>query len=113
MGKIEEMLASGRAPGLIVRGSYARQAMAAVNPSPDAISNEARVRMDEKNFAAGAKMAAEFSGRRSRKDGELRHIGRSSLAEVCERFKSDQDDVHVDRKKFLKDTGALFPHVKL
>lgn len=115
MGNIEDMLESGRAPGLIVRGAWAQKPMVAINPSPEKVSAETRATHDARNFAEAAKLAAEVNGNRRmgrRRDGEVRHIGQSPLAEVCERFKAGQDDVHTDRKKFLKDTGALFPHEK-
>ena len=112
MGNIEDMLESGRAPGLIVRGAWAQKPMVVVNPSPEKVDGATRVRRDEKNFAEAAKVAAELAPIRRRSQDGLRHVGQSPLAAVCERFKSGQDDVHTDRRKFLKETGRLFPHEK-
>lgn len=111
MGKLEEMLASGRAPGLLIRGSWGAKPLVVGNPSPEAVSGEARDQRARRRFAEAAKLAGETAKQRrntKRADGEIRHIGRCELSEFCERNK--RGELGDDRRTFLKDIGALFPH---
>lgn len=114
MGKLEEMLASGRAPGILVRGAYARDPLPVEMPLA-AGRAKSRAQMQQELRRGFEAAALEEKRRRSgsrRRDGEMRLLGVTPIEEVTERLARGEDDVLHDREKFLRDTGSLFDHEK-
>lgn len=115
MGKLEDMLASGRAPGILVRGGYAKDPLPVAMPIGSRQSGESKAKAMRRHriaLEAAARDQAAMNRMGRKRSDDVRLIGSSDLAEVCERVQRGETDVFDDRQKFLRDTGALFDHEK-
>lgn len=117
MGKFEDMLASGRAPQVLVRGAAWRNPVRVETPSERVISDKAirgRVAAHEQNFANEARLAADLkaSRRPSRKaESRLEKVGTMSLESYCaiQQTLGDDADVPEARNAAIKAAGGFFP----
>lgn len=119
--KLEEMLASGRAPGILVRGSAWRDPIKAIAPPGSVISDAelaGRQRNAEREFARRAKMAAEVkarnrSGRKS--EARLESVGSmpfEAYEAMCKKLGDDANDPSA-RNAAIKAAGGFFPSAEV
>jgi len=129
-GGIREIIESGQAPGMYVKGTrkngddphdYAPEHRTPISIEAEqaGLTPEQYERIQERSVASAEKRAAEVAKDRRgtrRKDGEIRHIGSVPTAEFYAEMSRDRtkgtwygSDGKEVRKK-LKEKGRLFKH---
>lgn len=114
-GGIEEILASGQAPGCIVRnngaGSMPQHCKTPLPPGVDPKQFERAAAYQQRELERRAERTAEMRRGTRRQDGEMRHVGSATIQQVVAINRKYGGRQNVNRE-VLEREGVIFKHEK-